>query len=46
MGKAFDVSVDVALTRSQAWDVIDDTWAVGHVWSCPCRFGVQVCFSG
>jgi len=46
MGKAFDVSVDVALTRNQAWDVIDDPCAVRHVWICPCRVGVEVCSSG
>jgi hypothetical protein len=46
MGKAFDVSVDVALTSNQVWDVIDDPCAVRHVWTFPCRVGVEVCPSG
>ena len=46
MCKAFDVSVDVALTSNQAWDVIDDPCAVRHVWNRPYRVGVEVCPSG
>jgi hypothetical protein len=42
MRKAFDVSVDVAVTPEDAWAVIGDPLAVPHVWFFPHRIAVEV----
>ena len=46
MRKAFEVSVDVAVTPEQAWAVIGDPLAVPHVWFFPHRITVRKARNG